>query len=269
LEEDPDVLAQTEGMIACLQEAGLPAVVGRIGVTLDTDEPFELCNEIGCQSQASEEPGEDDGSALLDELRRPYESAGASAERLLFKDADYTAVYLACKEKTGYSVAAKAREWAEERLAGLAAEVEAGVEWATCVRDNGYPDVADPIAPTLATIDYEAPEVVLPESMTDAELRALLEVCPAFDTAAWEAADRVIDQQLEAGVPYDQVDWSDWDPPAMPVVNFGDPANPFDITAPDAEERMARIRELLEIAQAEHWDYQERRVEYLQKFEYS
>jgi hypothetical protein len=264
---DPDVLRQTEDMVACLQDKGLPAAIGVVGVTLETEEPFELCDEFGCRTESRTEAGDAAEPAVFEELRGPYEAAGTSGERLLFRDADYTAAYLACKEKTGYSMAAKAREFAEERLAGALRQAEAGVEWAACARENGYPQVADPETPTLAEVDTAAPAVWLPESMTEAELKSLLAACPVFDRAAWEAADGLLMRQLEAGVPFDRLDWTGWEEPALPYVDFGDPARPFDPDSPDVEERIARLHPLWQMIDADRAAYADERVERFRAFE--
>jgi hypothetical protein len=95
----------------------------------------------------------------------------------------------------------------------------ANIAWATCARENGWPDIADPGPTTAGAV----PSVELPSEMTLEELNLLLESCVPLDTST--------------------------DPPTLPYITVG----PSDGTVEGASHRESLLDRLNE-AQSEAWE---------------
>jgi hypothetical protein len=95
---------------------------------------------------------------------------------------DYSADWVRCHDLSGYDetkVLASALESPTimEIWRGYA---DASNEWAACARDNGWPDVKDAVI-NANTGKTEVPMALLPPTISETQLKALLEVCPNFD----------------------------------------------------------------------------------------
>ncbi|MDR1393696.1 MAG: hypothetical protein LBJ62_07000 [Bifidobacteriaceae bacterium] len=257
---DPDVLRATQDMVTCLRDDSVPAAIGTSGLTLDTAEPFELCDAAGCYSENVAEETND----LFNAFREAHQDPESPiVEALFFGQADLTEAYLACKAETGYTASAIARERLESRLEVALAEAAASLEWAKCARANGYPTTMDPVAPTLANLDERAPVAVLPGDLSQAELRALLAVCPVFDQAAWAAQDAAIDAFIEAGGKIWEFDAAQLEEVIDPSVGFD--VIGFDGTLPERGQEAdpaeaARLWALMEIIYQDQREHDEARA---------
>ncbi|MDR1806995.1 MAG: hypothetical protein LBR33_03635 [Propionibacteriaceae bacterium] len=124
--------------------------------------------------------------------------------KLLVDGVDQTEAYQKCLDSSGYSETAVYDDYDYSPMMDAYNElaVEASNEWAKCARDNGYPDIKDTAMPTD---EDHYPTVVLPVTITEEQLRALLEVCPAFDPAVEEANNQIYEgldeSQIYAGIP--------------------------------------------------------------------
>jgi hypothetical protein len=63
--------------------------------------------------------------------------------------------------------------------------VESSNEWAKCARENGFPSVIDASMPPVGDA-FKDPAALLPASITEDQLRQLLEKCPNFDPSREE-----------------------------------------------------------------------------------
>jgi hypothetical protein len=110
---------------------------------------------------------------------------------------DRTDVWVECVAETGYSTRAV---WDSAASLGIdpvyvQAVVEANNEWAACARANGYPDVADSTVPRDSASTEQWPTVLLPRTITEEQLRALLEVCPNFDPEQMKRNDALTEER--------------------------------------------------------------------------
>jgi hypothetical protein len=115
----------------------------------------------------------------------PAPTEPATPPYLVMDGIDYSPDWSRCLTESGYTepefLVDPAVELAEKQRA-----FEGTLEWIKCARQNGYPDMADPLP---AKVDRFAttPTAVLPVNTSEAELRALLAQCPAFDEEAFIA----------------------------------------------------------------------------------
>jgi hypothetical protein len=141
----------------------------------------------------------------------------------------------------------------------------AGVEWAHCARQNGFPDVRDPATPTLATVDELWPTATLPASTAEQDLRTSLEVCPVFDKDAHAVQDAEIDRLWALGI---EPDASDFEEIIAPSVGFDVPGYDGTLPTEDSEfnsDEYAHLNCLLEIIYSEERDYQGDREDQLKR----
>ncbi|MDR1806994.1 MAG: hypothetical protein LBR33_03630 [Propionibacteriaceae bacterium] len=124
----------------------------------------------------------------LDKFYDGVDWSGTPEARLQYDGIDRTDDWVRCLNESGYSQS--------DVLAGILGSplgvdlmqrsVEANNEWAACARANGFPETKDSQMP--AKFDgTEYPAALLPSSITEDQLRALLEVCPNFDGARMTA----------------------------------------------------------------------------------
>jgi hypothetical protein len=100
---------------------------------------------------------------------------------LIVKGLDSSNLFSECLESSGYD---EAQVFSETESTSIVATyvrltVDASNEWANCARENGWATVKDAVLP-LDPSNSPAPMVLLPPSIEEMELRALLVTCPAF-----------------------------------------------------------------------------------------
>ncbi|MDR1799531.1 MAG: hypothetical protein LBR19_06590 [Bifidobacteriaceae bacterium] len=96
---------------------------------------------------------------------------------LVIDGVDYSEIYTECRASSGYIETWEQPGDPAEELVAKAETAAVSNDWARCARDNGWPEVADATAPVAD--GYEtSPTVLLPITMTEDQLTALLEVCP-------------------------------------------------------------------------------------------
>ncbi|MDR2567001.1 MAG: hypothetical protein LBC97_13300 [Bifidobacteriaceae bacterium] len=170
------------------------------------------------------------------------------ARYLIIGTTDHTDAFVKCLDQTGYQPSTYAGD-PKEILRTHQREAEAAAKWAQCARENGYPGVKDPPAPVLG--DRTVPTAVLPASITEADLNALLDRCPNFDMAAQQAFNDAM-EALGANPPEDE--WQRvWDEYAVVAPSIGFDAPGWDGTdadsgpAPDAAtlKHLQSLREVL------------------------
>jgi hypothetical protein len=163
---------------------------------------------------------------------------------------DRTNLLDACRKETGFTPPEFTWDPTIE-LADKAKIAAASVEWATCARSNGFPDLADPPPPVADQWQTE-PRVALPETVTPAQLRSLLAVCPSFNAADRDEAERQIDQAADdlsfegqlALIPAD---------PAITVAGPCDPTSNLDQCAGDARQLHDELTAIIGEAKLEYF----------------
>ncbi|MDR1799863.1 MAG: hypothetical protein LBR19_08325 [Bifidobacteriaceae bacterium] len=132
--------------------------------------------------------------AALAKLIEPYSSLDEpEATYAVVMGVDYTTELRQCVASSGFTLGPlmPTEVTAEEELAQKQEVAAAGVRWATCARDAGFDGVQDP-APPVADGFESTPTALIPASITEASLRALLAACPPVSEARFlveEAAD--------------------------------------------------------------------------------
>ena len=118
-------------------------------------------------------PADDDASRQAQD-----DFMNGTGPALIIDGIDHTDVYVACRDQSGY-------DW-EEALSNMrpdpemvAKQVESNNNWAACAREHGWPDIQDSVMPAVNSQEY--PQVVLPATITEDQLRQLLVACPNFD----------------------------------------------------------------------------------------
>jgi hypothetical protein len=206
-------------MADCLVAEGIPASAkpdeafdGALVVRPDVgpDDYWQMTVTVGQSDGATGADGRDDpDGAYRDQTRAAKtiiedkylnESDGRALPHLLVgRDGelqDLTEPFVGCLESTGYEDPTATPP--SELLQFRQRDAEAGAKWAECARSAGWAGVKDPETPTLETVD-RVPIVLLPSTITEDQLRALLADCPNWDQAAHEEEDRrLADPDYEA-----------------------------------------------------------------------
>ncbi|MDR1449583.1 MAG: hypothetical protein LBI84_05175 [Propionibacteriaceae bacterium] len=168
---------QASDMLACLQEAGLPAVYGpthqgRSALVVFDDKVPALWISREGETESTTELRGIDTSELPTWGQKPS---------LWINGADQTELWVGCLDATGYDQDRVYRELYESKdmvRLGQMQVVEASNEWARCAREQGYPGLSDT---GLAIGQEYAPPILLPRTIAEDQLRALLAACPVFD----------------------------------------------------------------------------------------
>jgi len=240
-------------MVQCLVDAGVPAKVTDLGnggadIGLITNDQFSLMYADLRHSETGGEPifEGDPIMAIWDGFDALYrnEDGSWSQSTLYIGQSDHSAAFAQCLVQTGFSPPSAPQRGPAEELREKQQQVQAGAAWAACAREHGYPGINDPDPPVADDWDTW-PEVVLPGTITEAELRALLAACPNFDKAAHAAADAAA---LQPDANTAELEW-----PVDPTISFAAPDD-LDWDNEDAPE-VKRLMALYEILAAEENAY--------------
>jgi hypothetical protein len=196
-----------EAMVDCLASSSVPARLKELDDAenqadvwpADEGGPWQLCDEEGCNLGGTDGLSEAALAATIAQFEdmaagRP---AGESRKWLFVDGQDLTAEWAACEAETGYAKPAYVEDPQDEELEKRRT-AEASAAWASCARGHGFPATKDPAAPK-ADGWATAPRAVLPATITEAELRALLADCPTFDREARLKADRAAAEDPNLG----------------------------------------------------------------------
>ncbi|MDR1295463.1 MAG: hypothetical protein LBK59_11040 [Bifidobacteriaceae bacterium] len=223
--------AATEGTVACLLDAGIPAQIGEYGfgiVGLEFDQ--EGHHYVYRAPGGSWNSGEDlDGLGIS--LARLEELASREGDYLLVVDGvDQTDIFETCLTDNGYREPPNPEqdpEYVAEQMAYARATADASDRWAACAREHGYPDLADVERPTdIDTGLLRA--VLLPVDMAENQMATLLEDCPLYteeDLATLRADPAAIVGKPIPGFNYSGFDgaaggWEDSDPVAQRLLRI-------------------------------------------------
>ncbi|MDR1824403.1 MAG: hypothetical protein LBR27_03585 [Bifidobacteriaceae bacterium] len=198
----------TELMVACLKKEDIPAMVqdwgdGQADVGFDSEDFYQICIDNGCSmsggsSDVSQTEAEFEAAwQKYDQWQQQYNTETGEMQPTLFiGDTDWTKEWRACLAETGWTSPVY-QESPEDELKAKQQQAAVATEWASCARANGVPEVKDP-TPPVADGWQTTPMALLPTSITEERLRALLEACPTFDPAAIEAFEAAYEEFFSA-----------------------------------------------------------------------
>ncbi|MDR2114275.1 MAG: hypothetical protein LBO75_03230 [Bifidobacteriaceae bacterium] len=229
----------------CLTEAGLPAVLepqrdGQAWVGFDTDHPVIQCDsEHGCGVQANGKVSDEVAQVLQTRLaeleREAVDESGELVRPVLWiGDQDYSEGFSRCLSLSGYRDPEPVGADLTEESESIRRKLDAGVKWAVCARENGFPEIADPFPPDGQEPSTREAVVLLPYDITEDQLRALVEACPPFDVNA----HRLYDESLEDGT-------DDMVPVIDPRIEIALPGGPDSDPTPEEAERIERLTTIL------------------------
>jgi hypothetical protein len=198
-----DLEAVAKSFYTCLKDAGLPAEYGQSPdgrstlVTFDQKIPvLWIARQSGGTTEAV---SEEEANAFFEIAYKEFETATPGPDGVFDFDpqpslkvngVDQTEVWVKCLDSSGYdeNKVYESIDYGPLMDAQYKATVEASNEWAKCARNNGYPNIVDAHMPQS---ENEWPQVLLPPSITEEQLRQLLAVCPNFDPAIEEANEKL------------------------------------------------------------------------------
>jgi hypothetical protein len=189
-------------------------------------------------------PATEDGDMPLVSEAEPYLIVGAT---------DHTPDFVKCLEETGYTEPEFVPD-ADEELAEKQAALDVTLAWADCAREHGFTQVKDP-RPPVADRHMTMPTALLPADLTVPELTALLEDCPNFDPAPFEARD-VAEAELGADATEDEISelYATF-PIPQPQIGFDVRGFDGDWSVPPDPETDAKLRPLLDLLARRSMEY--------------
>jgi len=99
---------------------------------------------------------------------------------LIVDGIDYSAAWLQCLDTSGYNEQAALGSAGQMDPVQTELQVRGNNKWTACARENGWPDIKDSVMPTGT--DWSGwPMILLPSTITEDQLRQLLDACPNFD----------------------------------------------------------------------------------------
>jgi len=129
-----------------------------------------------------------DDSSLSRQVTDDFLSDRSTEPALIIDGIDHTDTYVQCLDVSGYDDQVAQGSGPRVDLAYMERLVRANNKWAACARENGWPSVKDSVMPTVVD-GAEQPEVLLPITITEDQLRQLLDACPNFDAEQMKRMD--------------------------------------------------------------------------------
>ena len=252
-------IEQARAMVKCLEEAGVQAELSEgggdqadVSLAVNDSSQYSFDGESwGTTYAATETSAEEDWQAkeaVWDQMRQPYQDADGSVKQpfLFIGEEDHTEAFVKCIDQTGFTPPQYQADPAEE-LKQKQIVAKANAEWTECARGNGLPGIKDPDPPKVDNWETY-PTVVLPSTITEAQLRALLEACPSFDRKAQEEYDKQFESPGNdpAKIP---------DPPAQPQISIDYPPDlNWENTDDPVLKRLTALEEILHAEQMDYWE---------------
>ena len=171
-----DVESIARAYYDCMTDAG-------IHVELDQNDHGQLAvvqftgaNSVMWHSPNGNEGFMSSGSFDQKAMDEFLSGVGEGEAKLMIDGVDRSSEYGQCLTESGYDEVAA---WGDTTRdpAQTERQVTANNKWAECARENGWPDIQD--STLLNVVDW--PTIVLPITITDDQLRLLLDACPNFD----------------------------------------------------------------------------------------
>jgi hypothetical protein len=168
-----------EELLACLKDAGLPAILSDYGdgkAIIDW-EPEGHDIMVRWPNGGNSIPGKSGEIASEDEAAFWEEGQGDFG--LWIDGVDHTDKWESCYTESGYVDPNAGYSDPAEELKQKQQLLEVTNAWIACARDNGYPEMPDA---TAVSDNWETmPEAVIPLETTVDQLNVLLDACPTFD----------------------------------------------------------------------------------------
>jgi len=117
---------------------------------------------------------------LSDQVVNEIMSDTSRTPALVIDGIDHSDAYTTCLAESGFDPWPSWETLVSPSPAAIALQVQANNTWAACARENGWPNLEDSIMPTDPD-DGSWPYIFLPSTMTEDQLRQLLDACPNFD----------------------------------------------------------------------------------------
>jgi hypothetical protein len=188
-QDSPEQVRNAFAMGQCLRDAGLPATIERLDE--DTASVQWDLTAVGLVQFASPQynvmstiPGElwTGPATVSNQLVEAFAArAQESDDTLEIDGVDHSSTYNECAKSTGYTIPGGEFDYSAE-LREKQRLIEVTNEWLACAREEEYPDLPD-VGPAVADGYATAPIALLPLSMTENQLRALVASCPLFEKA--------------------------------------------------------------------------------------
>ncbi|MDR1442269.1 MAG: hypothetical protein LBJ02_07780 [Bifidobacteriaceae bacterium] len=257
-------LEQAHSLVDCLEEAEIAAKVvalpdARGRVEFSGAEPHMVCWADGeCRTDVSTVSG-GAATAALDRFMemasdREQREQGSNREVLFLGSRDMSEEWRTCLDTSGYEEPTESIDSREELLEKQAVTAVTN-DWIACARERGLlsiPDLSPPVADGFNTY----PMALLPPTMTEDQVKELVDACPVFDIEAhreeieggeepehgWAGQSKVLDPSVG------------WDAPGWH--SGGD--DPTDVDDPALDEAIGRLNDILWADQAEFWAEQRR-----------
>ena len=199
----------------------------------------------GSGGAVPETPANPEQEKMMDD----FFSYSSNEARLVIDGMDYSEIFTRCMDLSGYDEnAAYGKDAFIDNTIEMMRQVRVNNDWAECARENGFPGVKDSEMPTKKD-GSEWPAVYLPGTITEDQLRKLLEVCPNYDK---NMEDMRVQWMEENPISNDIPDAL----PPSPSIHFDFEEIPVGVDMHAEEERMSRLYEVLHEKMYEHWDEQ-------------
>ena len=170
----------------CMNDAGMPVQLiknmqDQLAVVQFSGEHDVMwySPEGGTGATSSKEDNAADQQAMDEFFATASENA---VPALVVDGVDHSDVFAQCLAESSYN---DINAWGEYQQdpAEMQRQVDSNNKWAACARENGWPDIQDSSVPTD---NNTWPVIKLPSTITEDQLRQLVDACPNFDPAQEE-----------------------------------------------------------------------------------
>jgi len=166
------------------------------------------------ENTANSSPGKN--NSLTSQMMEDFFTSPYAGPALIVDGVDHSTDYAHCLQTTGYDEQAAQGSATSLNVDQMENQVRGNNKWAACARENGWPDIKDSVMPTDVNSMY--PMVILPITITEDQLRLLLNACPPLDVEQVKRRNDWLQSNPTAtDYPYDD--------DMRPFINFGEPGD--------------------------------------------
>ena len=167
----------------CMMDAGIsmdlePNGSGQLAVVHFIKYGYAMWREsedIGVSAYSS-----DQDPAAVQKVANDFFSKPYTGPALIIDGIDHSDEYAKCLSQSGYTEQAAQGQQPQRDPVLMQQQMASNNKWAACARENGWPDIKDSVMPDEDDAIW-SPVVYLPVTITEDQLRQLLEACPNFD----------------------------------------------------------------------------------------